>query len=137
MPAVPIDTIPFAQLVGMTLAYAEGGRSSCRVQLQPQLLNSNGVAHGGLSFTLADTCMGQAVRSTLEPGQGAVTVECKINYFRPGAGSELRSESEVVHRTRSLASVQCRILAGGELVATAHGTFAIRPKPVTPPGASA
>jgi len=127
-----IERIPFSRHLGMALLSAGEGRSSCTVPLPPEHLNSNGVAHGGLSFTLADTCMGQALRTLLQPGESAVTLESKINYLRPGAGAELRSESQVVRRGRSFGNVECRIWAGPELVATATGTFAIlqrRPGP--------
>jgi acyl-CoA thioesterase len=76
--------------------------------------------------------MGQAVATMLAHGERAVTVESKMNYFRPGSGELLRSESEVVHRGRSLANVECRIWAGDRLVATANGTFAILRVPDNP-----
>jgi len=120
--------IPFARLSGVTLAQASGGSSRASVALQPEHLNSQGMAHGGLAFTLADTCMGAALRSLLEPTQTCVTVETKISYFRAGVGTTMKSESEVVHKGRSLASMQCRVFVDGTLIAAATSTFAIRAK---------
>lgn len=120
--------IPFARLTGVTLAPASGGRSRGSVALQPEHLNSHGAAHGGLTFTLADTCMGAALRSLLEPTQTCVTVETKMSYFRAGVGTTMVSESEVVHMGRTIASLQCRVFVDSTLIAAATGTFAIRAK---------
>jgi acyl-CoA thioesterase len=122
----PFDQIPFARLLGIVQDSAREGRSRCTLPLRPELLNSNGVAHGGLTFTLSDTCMGAALRSVLAQDERAVTVETKVNYFRPGQGDALRCDCEVVHRGRTLANVESRIWCGDVLVATANGTFAIR-----------
>lgn len=124
--AIGIDHIPFSRHLGMDSQWAGEGRSCCTVPLRPEHLNSNGVAHGGLTFSLADTCMGQALRTVLAAEERAVTLETKMNYFRPGAGAELRSESQVVHRSRSFANLECRIWAGDLLIASANATFAIR-----------
>ena len=129
-----IDRIPFSSHLGMALQSAADGRSSCSVPLQPEFLNSGGVAHGGLTFALADTCMGQALRTVLATGERGMTLESKINYLRAGTGAALRSESQVVHRGRSFANIECRIWAGDVLVATATGTFAIR-RPAADPQA--
>lgn len=120
-----LERIPFSQHLGMQVHAAGDGRSVCSVPLRPEHLNTNGVAHGGLTFALADTCMGQALRSVLASDERAVTLEARANYFRPGTGSELRSESQVVHRGRSFANVECRIWAGTRLVASANGNYAI------------
>jgi uncharacterized protein (TIGR00369 family) len=46
-------------------------------------LNPAGTVHGGLSATLLDSCMGLAIRSTLEKGVGSTTLEFKISLVRP------------------------------------------------------
>ena len=121
-----IEDIPFSLHLGMKLLATENGRATCSIRLRPEYLNSNDVAHGGLTFALADTCMGQALRTILEPGEHAATLESKINYLRPGVGPELRSESHVVHRGHSFANIECRVWAGEKLVASVNGTFAIQ-----------
>lgn len=126
------DHIPFALLLGINQDHAAQGRGRCTLALRPELLNSQGMAHGGLTFALSDTCMGAALHSVLAEHERIVTVETKINYFRPGRGTALRCESEVVHRSRSLANVESRVFADKALVATANGTFAIRSVSQTP-----
>lgn len=120
-----IHLVPFSMHLGMALVSVSEGHSACTVPLRPEHLNSIGVAHGGLTFALADTCMGQAIRSVMADDERSMTLEAKMNYLRAGTGDQLRSESTVVHRGRSFANVECRIFAGDVLVATATGTFAL------------
>ena len=124
--STPLDHIPFARLLGIVQESGGAGRSACTLPLRPDLLNSIGMAHGGLTFTLADTCMGAAMRSLLAEDERAVTVEIKMNYLQPARDGVLRSDSVVVHRGRLLANVESRIRCGDALVATANGTFAVR-----------
>jgi acyl-CoA thioesterase len=126
MMASMIEDSPFSLHLGIKLISAESSRASCSLQLRPEHMNSSGVAHGGLIFALADTCMGHAMRSTLKPGEHTATLESKINYLRPGNGTELRSESQVVHRGHLFANIECRIWVGDQLAASINGTFVIQ-----------
>ena len=51
-----------------------------RLKILPRHLNSNGSAHGGVIFTLADRAFAAAVNSQ---GRVAVAMEMKINYLSP------------------------------------------------------
>jgi acyl-CoA thioesterase len=121
-------SIPFAEHLGIVFGEADAGRSHCRLPLKPELTNSNGVAHGGVPFSLADTGMGAALKTLLAPGETCVTIELKINYHRPGAGSTLSCDSQVVHKGRTIATVESRVSVDGTLIASTLGTFAILAK---------
>jgi acyl-CoA thioesterase len=118
-------SIPFAEHLGIVFGEAANGRSRCELPLVAQLRNSNGVAHGGVPFSLADTGMGAALKTMLAPGEACVTIELKMNYHRPGAGARLVCDSNVVHRGRTIATVESRVAVDGTLMASALGTFAI------------
>jgi len=64
----------------------------------------------------------------LAPGERCVTVELKISYHRPGAGRTLSCDSQVVHKGRTIATVESRVSVDDTLIASALGTFAILPK---------
>lgn len=118
--------VPFAQHMGIEFGEAAGGRCRCELRLGPVHMNSNGVAHGGVPFSLADTAMGAALKSLLAEGETCVTIELKINYHRPGIqGALLACDSAVVHKGRTVATVESRLSADGKLIASALGTFAI------------
>jgi len=118
-------TIPFAEHLGISFGEAGDGRSRCELRLRPEHGNSTGVAHGGVSFTLADTGMGAALKTLLAPAERCVTVELKINYHRPAGGMILRCDSRVVHKGRTLATVEGCVTVDGRHVASALGSFAI------------
>lgn len=117
---------PFAQLVGLACQEMAGGWARFTLEVRPEHLNPHGVVHGGVLYTLADTAMGAALTSRLEPGERCTTLELKINYVAPAVDGTLRCEARVVERTRRVAVLEARIHdAGGRLLALATGSFYI------------
>ena len=65
----------------------ESGGATVEVDLDDDLLNPLGMAHGGTIFTLCDIAAGSAAASH---GRVAVTLDSNIHYYRPGrAGTTL------------------------------------------------
>lgn len=118
--------MPFVEHVGARVLTCADGASQLELDVAPVHANTHGVAHGGVLFTLADTGMGAALYSVLHDGEWCSTVELKINYFRPVTQGRLACRSQVVHRGRSLASLESTLTVGDQVVAKASGTFAIR-----------
>ena len=118
---------PFAQLVGFTLRLGRRGSGTCSAALdvRPELLNPNGVVHGGALFAMADTVMGAALYTTLEPGENCATVEIKIHFLQPVTKGKIRCRTRLVHRGRRIAVLESHISVGRRQVAQALGTFAI------------
>ncbi|WP_284617992.1 PaaI family thioesterase [Aquabacterium humicola] len=117
--------LPFVEHVGAEIADVRDGASLLTLVIAPLHLNSSGVVHGGVLFTLADTGMGAALFSALARGERCATVEAKINYFRPVRGGTLQCRSRIVNRGRTLASLEAVLSVDDNAVATAHATFAI------------
>jgi acyl-CoA thioesterase len=118
---------PFAQLVGFTLRLGRrgGGTASAALDVRPELLNPNGVVHGGVLFSIADTVMGAALYTTLAPGENCATIEIKIHFLRPVTKGTIRCRTRLVHRGSRVAVLESHISAGRLQVAQALGTFAI------------
>lgn len=119
--------IPFAVMLGFELLRYEGGEAEIGVDLRPDMLNAFGIAHGGLTMTLLDVTLAHAARSPgqpgLEPGTGAVTIEMKTSFLRPGEG-RLIGRGRVLHRTAAMCFCEGQVLdAQARLVAHASGTF--------------
>jgi len=120
---------PYAELIGLRFKSSGEGRSRCALPVTGQLLNPHGVLHGGAVYTMADTGMGAALYTTLEPGEICATIEIKINYFRPVMDGELYCDSELIYRGRSVANLDAGVYAGDRLIAKANGSFAVfRPR---------
>lgn len=129
---------PYAELVGFTLRLGRRGSGACSAALdvRPELLNPNGVVHGGALFSMADTVMGAALHTTLAPGEYCATVEIKIHFLQPVSKGRIRCRTRLVQRGSRIAVLESQISAGRQQVALALGTFAIfAPRP--PKAASA
>lgn len=122
----------FVDHVGLRIVESGNGTSLLSLTLQPHHRNLNGVAHGAVLFTLADTGMGAALYPTLEPHEACSTIEVKIAYFRPVTGGEIECRSSLVYRGRSTASLESSLTVDGVLVSRASGTFAIHLRRAAP-----
>ena len=121
--AAPVIESPFVDHLGAKLVSAVDGVSEVVLPLQPQLLNTWDVAHGGVTMTLADVALAMAARSVAGDGVGVVTVEMKVNFMQPGRG-ELRATGRVLHRSTTMAYCEGEIRdTEGHFVAKALGTF--------------
>ena len=117
--------IPFIQLLGFELELFEGGESVIRYPATREHANSFGVAHGGACMTLLDVSMAVAARS-LQKDMGIITIEMKTSFMKPSRITigALRGMGHVLHRTKSMAFVEARIVdAEGNVCAHSTGTF--------------
>lgn len=119
--------IPFVDLLGFELVRFADGEAEIQLPLRDDLLNSFGVAHGGLSMTLLDVAMAHAARSVdlvlADKAPGVVTIEMKTSFMRPGQG-RLRAVGKLLHRSTTMAFTEGSVFGGdGLLCAHATGTF--------------
>lgn len=119
--------IPFAHDLGLHLLRMEAGTAELSCEPAERHLNSFQVAHGGVVMTLLDVAMSHAARSLLPADgaaqTGAVTVEMKTSFLRPGEGP-MRCIGQVLHRTATMVFCEARVLLAGDVLAAhATGTF--------------
>ena len=118
---LPLNTI--ARTLGYDITEAENGRVVVTAEPKDIHLNPAGTVHGGLAATMLDSCMGLAIRSTLEKGVGSTTLEFKISFVRPIAPETglIKAEGTVINRGRRIGTAEGRITDGnGRLLV--HGT---------------
>ena len=114
---------PISGVLAFEPTTVEHGRVVFAGTPELRFYNPIGVVHGGWAATLLDSCMGCAVHSTLEPGQGYTMVEIKVSFVRPLTASTGRVEAEgrVIHSGRLIATAEGRLVdSAGRLYA--HGT---------------
>lgn len=108
---------------GIRLDEAEKGRIAFSVELQPEHLNSVGVAHGGMVLTLLDVVLSGAARSYQSDFTRAATIDLSTSFIRPARG-RVTARARVLRGGRSIVFCEGEIVdADGELVAKAIGSF--------------
>ena len=114
----------FTEQIGFEYRGVVDGDYTIELALRPDHMSRARRAHGGLLFTLLDTCLGRAVIEHLPEGRGCATVEMKINYFRPVQSGRIRARGRMREMTRRLAYAEGEILNDeGKPLARASGTF--------------
>lgn len=103
---------------GATLTAVSPGR--CRIELPFSEATSqqHGFFHGGAIGALADTAGGYAALTLLPPGAEVLTLEFKVNFLRPAAGTLLVAEGVVLRSGRSVSVTRAdvHVLDGGRLL---------------------
>lgn len=68
----------FSQWLGIEVLQSEIGKVTVGMTIRPEMLNSMGKAHGGISYALADTAFGFTANTH---GKYAVSIETSINHI--------------------------------------------------------
>jgi uncharacterized protein (TIGR00369 family) len=124
-PVTATETNPFAQLLGVELLEAEDGYAEARLSFREDLSSNPHaeIAHGGVTYSLADHTGGMAVISAVDAV--APTIDMRIDYLAP-VRSDLRATATVVRRGGQVAPVDVDVYdAAGTHVATARGIYKV------------
>ncbi|MBX5455868.1 MAG: PaaI family thioesterase [Thermogemmatispora sp.] len=123
----------FGQLLGMRVEAAEPGRGRVRLTVDERLMHPQGLVHGGVIFSLADTAMAMALLASYPPGTRTGTIEAKINYLRAVRNGQLLAEAAIIHQGRTTAVLEATVYHQSEdrqeqrAVARVLSTFYIFP----------
>lgn len=116
----------FHDWIGMELLDARSGEVDVSLDVEPRHLNLQGLLHGGMIATLADTATGLAVRTKLEPGTRHLTVQLDVQFLSAGRPGRIVAHGRVVRAGRQIAHAEADIVdTEGTLLARAQSTFAI------------
>jgi uncharacterized protein (TIGR00369 family) len=115
----------FAGRIGARDRWAEDGRAGLALDVTDEHLNEAGTLHGGVLATLADTAMGQAVRSSTGEHDVPATSQLTVTYLRPGTTGELEVRAEVRTRGEHLTVCEAEVEQDGRSIAHALATFAL------------
>jgi uncharacterized protein (TIGR00369 family) len=114
----------FHRWAGIALARAEPGEVEVVLRAGEHHLNIFGTIHGGMVSTLADTAMGLAMRTRLEPGTTHVTAQLDVHFLRPGTPGRISAIGRAVKSGRQMGYAEAEVFdEGGRTLARASGTF--------------
>ena len=119
-----ITTVPFARLLGIELEGVASGTATLAINVRKDLMQNQGVVHGGAIASLIDTATAFAIISILDPKERVTTVDLAISYLRPASGGRLRAVARVVRPGRRLFVVSAEVFDKNErLITTALSTY--------------
>ncbi|ELZ05676.1 thioesterase superfamily protein [Natrialba chahannaoensis JCM 10990] len=118
------EGMPFASLLGITITDCADGHAEGELEMTEELSWNEDrlMAHGGVTFTLADTVGGAALVSLVD--QPVPTIDMRIDYLSAGTG-DLFAEAEVVRCGSDVGVVDVDVYAVDDEahVADARGVY--------------
>lgn len=109
----------FSTWLGIEILEVEKGRCKVAMTVRKEMLNSMNKAHGGISYSLADTAFGFAANTH---GKYAVSIETSINHIEAlNEGDYLTAESVIEKVGNKLGFNIVEVKRGDELVALFKG----------------
>lgn len=109
----------YSQWLGIEILECEIGRCKVAMKVRPEMLNSMQKAHGGITYSLADTAFGFAANTH---GKFAVSIETSINHIEAvNEGDYLIAESVIEKVNNKLGFNIIEVKRNGELVALFKG----------------
>jgi len=117
----------FWKHIGMTTVVGVDGITRIQLTVNENLKQFYGNLHGGVIAALIDSAIAVAVNQQLDPGEGASTVEIKINYLRSISEGTLWAEGKVIQKGRKIVVAQGEIKnEAGQILAVGTATFMVR-----------
>ena len=118
----------FYRWAGIELVEASPGHAEVALEAGPEHVNLQGLIHGGMLATLADTAMGLAVRTVLESGRRHVTVQLSMEFLAPGKQGRIVARGRTVKVGRQLGFAEADVVDGrGQVLARARSTLSVTP----------
>jgi uncharacterized protein (TIGR00369 family) len=116
----------FYRWAGIELVDASRGAVEIAFRAGPEHVNLQGLVHGGMLATVADTAMGLAVRTILEPGRRHVTVQLGVEFLSPGRAGRIVARGRSVKIGSQLGFAEADVVdARNRLLARAHSTLSV------------
>jgi acyl-CoA thioesterase len=109
----------YSQWLGIEILECEIGRCKVAMTVRNEMLNSMNKAHGGITYSLADTAFGFAANTH---GRFSVSIETSINHIEAvNEGDYLTAESVIEKVNNKLGFNIIEVKRGDELVALFKG----------------
>ncbi|HET9896661.1 MAG TPA: PaaI family thioesterase [Streptosporangiaceae bacterium] len=122
-----IAMMPFAAQLGMIVDEASAQKVVATLPWAPTLCTMNGIIHGGVLMSFADTAGALVVFLSLSDDEVTATITSTTQMFRPVRTGDLRAEAVPLHRGRTTATAQTSLFdSEGNMVSQTNQIQAIR-----------
>ncbi|ARN79359.1 thioesterase [Nonlabens spongiae] len=110
---------PYSSWLGIEIISVEVGRVKLGMTIRPEMLNSMGKAHGGITYALADTAFGFTSNTH---GKYAVSIETSINHIEALEKGDYITAECTLDKTKTKVGFNIvEVKRGEELVALFKG----------------
>jgi uncharacterized protein (TIGR00369 family) len=123
-----LESMPFAEKLGIVIDVAEPERVIARLAWAPGLCTAGGVMHGGALMAFADTLGGVCAFLNLPPGASTATVSSSTNFLRAVREGTVTAEAQPLSAGRTVIVVRTDLRDGqGRLAAQVTQAQAVLP----------
>ena len=117
---------PFSQWLGIEILECEIGRCKVAMTVRKEMLNSMKKAHGGITYSLADTAFGFSANTN---GRYAVSIDTSINHIEAlEEGDYIVAEATLENLKNKVGFYIIEVKKGETLVALFKGVAFRTPK---------
>jgi uncharacterized protein (TIGR00369 family) len=119
--------VPYWGLLELELKEVASGSSVFECPVRDSHMQ-NGVVHGGVLASIADSACAVAGISLVFPSSYATTINLQLSYLKPVSQGILRAEGKCLRAGKSLLFSEARVFnSAGELICTASSQLMIVP----------
>jgi uncharacterized protein (TIGR00369 family) len=119
--------VPYWQTLGLELLEVEPGRAVFAANVRPQLLQ-NGVLHGGVLASIADSACAVAAISRVYPATYATTINLQVSYLKPVLEGRFRAVGRCLKAGKNVLFSEAQVFDDREaLVCSASSQLLVIP----------
>ncbi|NRA84135.1 MAG: thioesterase family protein [Gammaproteobacteria bacterium] len=133
--------MPFHHLIGLEIVHYNKDSVELRIEMKPALVGNtvHGILHGGVTATMLDVAGGMIVfaevlenmaevtqESVFKRLQNLGTIDLRIDYLRPGRGTEFIATATVIRAGNKVAVARMELHnEQGDHIAFGTGTYMV------------
>lgn len=122
-----VDVVPYWQTLGLELVEVEAGRAMFEADVHPQLMQ-NGVLHGGVLASIADSACAVAAIAHVFPANYATTINLQVAYLKPVVEGRFRAVGQCLKAGKSVLFCEAQVFDQNQtLVCTATSQLLVIP----------
>jgi uncharacterized protein (TIGR00369 family) len=104
----------FPAYCGFEVVRVAYGQFESNLKIRPDHCQQDGFVHAGVIATMADHTAGYAAYTTVSEEFRILTIEFKINYFRPATGDAVVCRSSVISNGKKIIVSESEVLSISE-----------------------
>jgi len=120
-----LGEVPFARFLGIELVEATHGSVTLRLEIRPELIQNQGLLHGGAMASLIDTATAFAIVAQLTRAENFTTVDLNVHYLKAVTEGSVTCKARILKAGRRLLTISAEAHDdAGNLAAVALSTYA-------------